>query len=121
MKKILIIDDEEIIRMSCERALQASGFATEAATGGREGLEMLGKDKYDIVLLDLKMPDMDGIEVLSKVTSSWPNINVIMMSGYSTVDTAVQALRCGAVNFIQKPFSPDTIISAINEVTDKQD
>jgi len=119
MKNILIIDDEEIIRMSCERALQVSGFETGVAANGREGLEMLEKGKYDVVLLDLKMPDMDGMEVLDKIKSSWPDINVIMISGYSTVDTAVKALRRGAVNFIQKPFSPDTIISAINEVTDK--
>ena len=121
MKNILIIDDEEIVRMSCERALQASGFAYGVATGGREGLAMLEKEKYDIVLLDVKMPDMDGVEVLSKIASSWPDINVIMISVYSTVDTSVQALRCGAVNFIQKPFSPDKLISAINEVIDKPD
>ena len=119
MKKILIIDDEAIIRMSCERSLQAEGFSTGVASGGREGLEMIEKEKYDVVLLDLKMPDMDGMEVLSNIKSSWPDIHVIMISGYSTVDTAVQALRCGAVNFIQKPFSPDTIISAINDITDK--
>jgi len=118
MKNILIIDDEEIIRMSCERALQVSGFGTAVASSGMEGLKILEKGKYDIVLLDLKMPDMDGMEVLNKIKSSWPDVNVIMISGYSTVDTAVQALRFGAVNFIQKPFSPDTIISAINEVTD---
>jgi len=121
MKHILIIDDEEIIRMSCERALQASGFSTASAPGGTEGLAMLEKGKYDVVLLDLKMPDMDGMEVLNKIKSSWADVHVIMISGYSTVDTAVQALRRGAVNFIQKPFSPDTIISAINEVIDKPD
>jgi len=119
MKKILIIDDEEIIRMSCERALQGEGFHTGVAISGREGLEILEKEKYDMVLLDLKMPDMDGMEVLGKIKTSWPDINVIMISGYSTVDTAVKALRSGAVNFIQKPFSPDTIVSAINEVYDK--
>jgi DNA-binding NtrC family response regulator len=117
MIKILIIDDEEIIRISCERALQVSGFATGVAAGGREGIEMLEKEKYDVVLLDLKMPDIDGMEVLHRIKTSWPDVKVIMISGYSTVDTAVNALRQGAVNFIQKPFSPDTIISAINEVT----
>lgn len=121
MKKILIIDDEAIIRVSCERALQAEGFSTGVASGGREGLEILGKDKYDVVLLDLKMPDMDGMEVLNNIKSSWPDIHVIMISGYSTVDTAVQALRRGAVNFIQKPFSPDTLISAINDIADTPD
>ncbi len=121
MKNILIIDDEEIIRMSCERALQLEGFQTSVASGGMEGLKIIKKGPCDLVLLDLKMPDMDGIEVLNKIKSSWPDINVIMISGYSTVDTAVQALRCGADNFIPKPFSPDTIISAINEVIDKPD
>jgi DNA-binding NtrC family response regulator len=121
MKNILIIDDEEIVRMSCERALQVEGFHTGVASGGREGLDMLKKEPYDLVLLDLKMPDMDGMEVLGKIRSSWPDIKVIMISGYSTVDTAVKALRSGAVNFIQKPFAPDTLFSAINEVFDKKD
>ena len=121
MKKILIIDDEEIVRMSCERALQVEGFQTGVASSGREGLEILEKEPYDLVLLDLKMPDMDGMEVLGKIRSSWPHINVIMISGYSTVDTAVQALRSGAVNFIQKPFAPESLFSAIKEVIEKPD
>jgi DNA-binding NtrC family response regulator len=119
MKKILIIDDEEIVRMSCERALQVEGFQTAVASSGSEGLEILEKEPYDLVLLDLKMPDMDGMEVLGRIKSSWPDIYVIMISGYSTVDTAVQALRSGAVNFIQKPFDPNTLFSAIKEVFDK--
>ena len=121
MKKILIIDDEEIVRMSCERALQIENFQTAVASSGMEGLEILEKEPFDLVLLDLKMPDMDGMEVLAKIKSSWPDINVIMISGYSTVDTAVQALRSGAVNFIQKPFAPDTLFSAIQEVFEKSD
>ncbi len=121
MKKILVIDDEEIVRMSCERALQVEGFQTGVASSGSEGLEMLEKDPYDLVLLDVKMPDMDGIEVLGKIKSSWPHIKVIMISGYSTVDTAVEALRSGAVNFIQKPFDPDTLFSAIKDVFEKPD
>ena len=121
MKKILIIDDEEIVRMSCERALQVEGFQTGVAPSGREGLGLLEKEPYDLVLLDLKMPDMDGMEVLGKIRSSWPHIKVIMISGYSTVDTAVQALRSGAVNFIQKPFAPESLFSAIKEVIDKPD
>jgi DNA-binding NtrC family response regulator len=116
MNKILVVDDEEIVRMSCERTLSPAGYEVSVAAGGREGIELLEKNTYGLVLLDLKMPDMDGIEVLNRIQKSWPATKVVMITGYSTVDTAVQALRLGAVNFIEKPFTPDTLLKAVDEV-----
>jgi DNA-binding NtrC family response regulator len=116
MKKVLVIDDEEIVRLSCERTLRPAGYDVSVAAGGREGVELLEKESYALVLLDLKMPDMDGIEVLNRIQESWPDTKVVMITGYSTVDTAVQALRLGAVNFIEKPFTPDTLLKAVEEV-----
>ena len=116
MNKILVIDDEPIVRTSCERTLAPEGYDVTSAASGKEGLEMLEKETFGLVLLDLKMPDMDGIEVLDHIKNKWPDTKVVMVTGYSTVDTAVQALRFGAFNFIEKPFTPDTLLKAVKEV-----
>lgn len=119
MKKILVIDDEAIVRTSCERTLAPEGYEVRVATGGKEGLDVLEEERFNLVLLDLKMPDIDGIDVLNTIKKKWPETKVVMITGYSTVDTAVQALRLGAFNFIEKPFTPDTLISAVNEIFDR--
>ncbi len=119
MKKILVIDDEAIVRTSCERTLVPEGYDVRLATNGRDGISFMEKEQFSLVLLDLKMPDMDGIEVLHKINTAWPETKVIMVTGYSTVETAVQALRLGAYNFIEKPFTPDTLIAAVKEVFEK--
>jgi len=119
MKKILVIDDEAIVRASCDRALGNEGYEIKMASSGQEGLDFLEKEPFNIVLLDLKMPDIDGIDVLNKITGTWPDTKVIMITGYSTVETAVQALRLGAYNFIEKPFTPDTLITAVKEALEK--
>ncbi len=115
MKKILVIDDEAIVRMSCERALEQEGYEVTSAASGREGIDLLEKDTFGLVLLDLKMPDIDGVEVLNTINKRWPDTKVIMITGYSTVEIAVQTLRLGAYNFIEKPFTPDTLVTAVRE------
>jgi DNA-binding NtrC family response regulator len=119
MNKILVIDDEAIVRTSCERTLIPEGYEVRVASGGREGLSLLEQEPFSLVLLDLKMPDIDGIDVLNTIKEKWPETKVVMITGYSTVDTAVQALRLGAFNFIEKPFTPDTLISAVKEIFDR--
>lgn len=121
MKKVLVIDDEPIIRTSCKRTLAPEGYDVTLAESGRAGIEILERKTFDVILLDLKMPDMDGIDVLKVIMERWPGIKVIIITGYSTVDTAVEALRLGAFNHIEKPFTPDTILAAVQEVFDKQD
>ena len=116
MNKILVIDDEPIVRISCERTLAPEGYDVTLTASGKEGLEIMEKETFGLVLLDLKMPDMDGIEVLDNIKGKWPDTKVVMVTGYSTVDTAVQALRFGAFNFIEKPFTPDTLLKAVKEV-----
>lgn len=116
MNKILVIDDEPIVRTSCQRTLAPEGYDVTLTASGKEGLEMLEKETFGLVLLDLKMPDMDGIEVLDNIKKRWPDTKVVMVTGYSTVDTAVQALRFGAFNFIEKPFTPDTLLKAVKEI-----
>ena len=113
--KILVIDDEDIVRMSCSRTLRPEGFEVSLAKNGVEGLKMASENMFDLVLTDLKMPDMDGIEVLRSIKEKWPKTEVIIVTGYQTVDTAVKAIKLGANNYIEKPFTPDALILAVTE------
>lgn len=113
--KILVIDDEDIVRMSCQRILAPQGYEVKATKSAVEGFKMLAEECFDVVLTDLKMPDIDGIEVLRRVKEEWPDIEVIMITGYQTINTAVQAIKLGAFDYIEKPFTPDSIVSAIEK------
>lgn len=115
MKSILVIDDETIIRLSCERTLIPEGYKVKSVLSGKEGLELLEKEPFDLILLDIKMPDMDGIEVLKIIKERCPETKVVMITGYSAVETAVKSLKLGAFNYIEKPFDPDTLLNAVKE------
>lgn len=113
--RILVIDDEEIVRVSCKKCLIPEGYDVDVAANGVEGLSMTENNRYDVILTDLKMPDMDGMEFLVKVKERHPDTKVIMITGYSTVEHAVKAMRMGAYNYIEKPFTPDALIEAVKE------
>ena len=115
MKKILVIDDEPIVRTSCIRSLSPEGYEVKSASSGKEALELLENEPFNLVLLDLKMPDMDGIEVLKKIKNTWPDTKVVMITGYSTVETAVKTLKLGAFSYLEKPFTPDTLLEIARE------
>ena len=114
--KILVIDDEDIVRLSCSRTLVPEGYELKMAKNGPEGLKMLEEDTFDLVLTDLKMPNMDGIEVLSKIKEKWPLTDVVIVTGYQTVETAVKAIKLGAFDYIEKPFTPDALIATVSNV-----
>jgi DNA-binding NtrC family response regulator len=113
--KILVVDDEDIVRTSCSRTLVPEGYEVRLAKNGAEGLMMASEERFDLVLTDLKMPDMDGIEVLRIIKEKWPETAVIIVTGYQTVDTAVKAIKLGAYDYIEKPFTPDALITAVTE------
>ena len=113
--RILVVDDEDIVRTSCSRTLSPEGYEIRLARNGVEGLKMASEERFDLVLTDLKMPDMDGIEVLRIIKEKWPETAVIIVTGYQTVDTAVKAIKLGAYDYIEKPFTPDALISAVAE------
>jgi DNA-binding NtrC family response regulator len=112
---ILIIDDEEIIRESCRRILEPEGYTVMTAGSGREGLAILAGKKIDLVLTDLKMPDMDGIEVLVKIRENWAQTETIIMTGYGTVKTAVRAMKLGVFDYIEKPFEPADLVALVTK------
>jgi len=106
---ILVIDDEESMRDSCSQILKKDGFLADTAKDGSVGLEKIEKNKPDLVLIDLKMPGISGMEVLEKIKEIDPNIIPVVITGYSTVESAVEAMKRGAYDFLPKPFSPEEL------------
>ncbi|MDO9289092.1 MAG: response regulator [Thermodesulfovibrionales bacterium] len=111
---ILVVDDEDIVLLSCKRALTPEGYNVKTVRRGADGITLLENEAFDIVMTDLKMPDMDGIEVLRRVKEGWPAIEVIIITGYQTVETAVKAIKLGAFDYIEKPFTPEQILTVVN-------
>jgi DNA-binding response OmpR family regulator len=108
-KTVLVVDDEKNIRMTMVHALETGGYHVESAITGEEALLMLKASPFDVVFLDLKLPGMDGIEVLRRTMESWPLTRVVVITAHGTVDNAVEAMKLGAADFIQKPFTPEEI------------
>ncbi len=108
-RNILVIDDEEAMRDSCKKILRKMGCGVELAKDGLEGLEMLRARSFDVVLLDLKMPGLGGMEVLGRIKEESPHTEVVVITGYPSIDSAVEAMKLGAYDFIPKPFTPDAL------------
>ncbi len=119
-KTILIVDDEFSVRESLEKVLSKAGYITLAADSGNEALAALSKQKIDLVLSDLKMPDGDGVELLKSIKKNHPDIEVILLTGYGTVENAVEAMREGAYDFITKPPKKAIILSAVERASERQ-
>lgn len=117
---ILVIDDEDIVRISCRRTLVPEGYDVDVAAGGKEGLELFVNGKYDLVLIDLKMPVMDGLEVMFNIQRLSPGQKVIMMTGYSTPENTAESLKAGISEYLEKPFTPDTLIEKVKKTLEKQ-
>jgi len=116
---VLIVDDEQDIREGSQRILSRIGFEVSLASRGDEGLEKLKETRAAIMLLDLKMPGMDGMDVLARVGEIDPDVLVIVITGYATVETAIQAMKQGAYDFIPKPFEPDQLRIIVNRAAEK--
>jgi two-component system nitrogen regulation response regulator NtrX len=111
--KLLIIDDEKNILTSLKTALSLEGFEVIVAGSGEIGLEKLKQEKIDLVMLDVKMPGIDGIETLRRIKKDSPGMPVVMMSGHGNIQTALDAIRNGAIDFVEKPLSTERLIVTI--------
>ena len=120
MSKILVIDDEAAIRNTLKEILEYEKHDVEIAKNGFEGIDFIEKNKYDIVLCDIKMPKMDGIEMLEKVHETHPEVPVVMITGHGSVDTAVEALKKGAYDFIEKPLDLNRLLVTIRHATERE-
>jgi CheY-like chemotaxis protein len=119
-KPILVVDDEKNIRLTLSQSLESLGFPIQTAVNGEEALKKLEEAEFGLLLLDLKMPGMDGMEVLHRVRDRWPAIPVIIITAYGTIEFAVDAMKLGAVDFIQKPFSPREIRELVVQVLQRE-
>jgi len=119
--RILIVDDEEIVIKSCVRILGGGDLQVDAVQDGLAALRAIEENGYDIVILDIMMPKMDGIEVLRRVKEAHPDVDVIMVTGLSQIDTAVQAMKLGAFDYLPKPFDPDELKLVVRRALERRE
>ena len=112
--KILVVDDDEVVRRSHLRSLAGANCDVEAVWDGTEALRAMAEHPFDVVLLDLRMPGLDGMAVLKTIKEKWPESEVVIITGYPTIETAKEAVRLGAYDYLAKPVGPDDVINAAN-------
>jgi two-component system response regulator AtoC len=119
--RILIVDDEEIVRESLSGWLEKDGYAVATAPDGRRALERVKESPWSILLVDLKMPGMDGLQVLEEARKLQPDVSIVMITAYATVETAVKAIKLGAYDYIVKPFDPEELSLMIQKIVRQQE
>lgn len=117
---ILIVDDEEVVRLSHLRSLESTDYNTRVAEGGRKAITEMEQYPSDVVLLDLRMPDLDGMDVLKVIKQRWPDSEVVVITGYPCIDSAKQAVKLGACNYLTKPVGPNDVIKAANDAMNQK-
>ena len=115
-QNILIIDDEEDILTTCQNILESEGYDVDIAKNYKEAEDIFNNKKINLVFLDVWLPDVDGLDILSYIKEKYPSTNVIMMSGHAGVETAVRATKMGAYDFLEKPISISKLLSSCDEV-----
>ena len=113
--KVLVVDDDESMRIACAQALEQIGFSVALAADGEQALETASRESFDVALLDLRMPGPPGMEVLRRLKQDSPNLMVIIITGYATIDSAVEAVKSGAYNYLPKPFTPEALTAIVSK------
>jgi DNA-binding NtrC family response regulator len=117
--RILVVDDDVIVIKSCRRILEAEGFEVTTVPSADDALEKIKMYDFDLLVMDVKMPKHDGIFLMREIKKNWPDIPIIVMSGYPTPETIADVLKLGAIQFIPKPFKPDEFMKSIQQVIQK--
>lgn len=118
-RRILVVDDEEVALTNLVYVLQKEGYSVTGAPSGPDAVKLLGKNEYELVLTDLKMEKVDGMGVLDRVKTLYPDAEVIMITGYATVDSAIEAMKAGAYHYIAKPYKLDEVREVVREALEK--
>jgi DNA-binding NtrC family response regulator len=118
--KILIVDDEERFRNTMRKILEAEGLNAQTVGSAKSALDALSKDSFDVVILDVRMPEMNGVEALKRIRKIDPYIEVIIMTGYASVDTAREIMTTGAFDYLLKPYSTETLLYKIEAAYDRR-
>lgn len=119
MAKILVIDDERSIRNIISELLEMEGHVVKTAENGAQGYEMIGAEVFDLVISDIKMPEMDGIEMLEKLMETHPDLTIVMISGHGSIDTAVECIKKGAFDYIEKPIDMNRILVTVKNALER--
>ena len=120
LAQILVIDDDKAMRDACYQILSRQGYLVELAASARHGITLLERISFDVILLDLVMPDMDGLETLKKIRTLDPEVEIIIITGYGTIQSAVESIKAGAFHFLSKPFVPDDLRNLVNRALEKR-
>lgn len=118
MPKILVVDDAAFMRMRCKKLLSQSGFDVIEAATGAQAVEVYKEDRPDVVLLDITMPDMDGLTALKELKKLDPNVKIAMVSAMGQQSVVMEALKSGAQDFLVKPFDPDRVLATVRKMLD---
>jgi DNA-binding NtrC family response regulator len=118
--QILVIDDDKAMRDACYQILSRQGYQVELAATARQGLGLLERMSFDAILLDLVMPDVDGLEALKKIKALDPEVEVVIITGYGTIQSAVECIKAGAFHFLSKPFTPDDLRNLVGRALEKR-
>jgi DNA-binding NtrC family response regulator len=120
IQRVLVVDDEPVVRNGIQRALENRRMSTKLASRGQEALDLLEHQSFDLVLLDIRLPDMDGVAVLRQIRLRSPETAVIMITGYPTIDSAVHCIKLGALDYLVKPFRLDDLDAALRKSLSRQ-
>jgi DNA-binding NtrC family response regulator len=120
LPRILLVDDEDRFRTNLRKMLAAEGFAVSEVNSGQKALEELAVQAYDVILLDMRMPDMSGLETLAAIKQSHPDTEVIILTGHASVDTAAEIIRLGAYEFLLKPCPIEEVVAKIETAYERK-
>lgn len=118
--KILVLDDDPVVTLSCQRILGAEGFSIVTADKGEDALKKISSEEFDLLISDIRLPDTTGINVLRESRTVQPKMDVVIITGYPTLEDAKESVRLGAFEFIEKPFTPDFMINVASKVFDNR-
>ena len=119
-ERVVVIDDDNAMRLSCRQILGRMGLAVETYSDGAQGLAGVAREKPGLVVVDLKMPGLSGLEVLCRIHEIDPSIVVVVITGYATIDTAIEAMKAGAYDFLPKPFAPDQLRVIVSRALERR-